>query len=208
MDAENVLDPNGVATSAGGAPAPGEMPPGTELPKGLDAARLEIEPRTRIYGHCLFCDEFVERNADGSCAAGHEPRFISGAVELADGEPLPKLPGFNLAAFLLPPLWGLWYGQLVGVFFVPMWIFANNALEIARGKGGAWLVISVLLMVANLFFMFIFARRANAVAYRRVCAKQSVATFRRRQMIWSIVAVAVWLAFGAWWLAFESGVRF
>jgi hypothetical protein len=191
--------------AASDAPAPGEAPPRSE-PLGLDAARVDVDV-SRDIGYCIVCDAFVERGRHGECPAGHAPRAISGSMRLAPGEELPRLPMFNLAAFLIPPLWGLWYGQWIGVLFVPMYIFANNALELSLGKGGPWLAITIAIFAATLLFQWFFARRANGLAWRHVCAKQSVETFRRRQRVWAGVAVAIWVAVGAWIAAYASGVR-
>jgi len=173
----------------------------------LAAARLALED-DRDVGFCVVCDRFVERGASGECPLGHSPHLVAGDHLLKPGEDLPTMPRFNIAAFLIPPLWGVWYGQWAGVFFVPLWIFTQNAWEAVQGRSFAWYVPAYAILVVNVLFMLFFARKANGLAYRHVCKKQSLQTFLARQRIWAAAAVVFWVVVIAWQVAWRMGVRF
>ena len=44
---------------------------------------------------------------------------------------LEGLPRFNVAAFLLPPIWGPAHGIWATILFYPIWLFADNAFYAA-----------------------------------------------------------------------------
>lgn len=144
----------------------------------------------RVAGYCVHCDRIVERRDDGSCPGGHAPSGVTGRVLLADDEPVPALPRFNLAAFLLPPIWGPAHGQWEGVIFLPLWLFADSVFRSA-GSSTATLVAAVVIAAGTLAAMAWFGKRANGLAWRRVWQEVTVEAFVRRQKAWMAVAVPI-----------------
>lgn len=179
------------------AAAAGEARPGAE------AARVEL----RQAAYCVVCDRIVERAADGSCSAGpHTAEALSGRILLGDDEPLPRLPRFNLAAFLLPFVWGPVHGMYAGFFLLPIWVFALDAVEAARDKGGWLWAPAAAVVAATLAFQVFFARRANGAVFRRVCDRVPLERFAARQRAWAVGSVvACVLAVGAALLAGARG---
>jgi len=169
----------------------------------LDDARLDI----RTVGLCMDCGQLVERASDGSCPAGHPSHVIAGNAPWFDDEPLPVLPRFNLAAFFLPIIWGPAHGQWAGAFFLPIWLFADSAIAAAAARGGLLWVAAAVVIAGTLGFGAFFARKGNAVAYRRVMGRMSVAEYTRRERIWAIVCVPAGIALIAWGLYFDLVLR-
>lgn len=150
------------------------------------AARLPV----RVAGYCVYCDRIVERRADGSCPNGHPARWVAGRVVLAAEEAAPVLPRFNLAAFLLPPIWGPAHGQWAGAIFLPLWMFADSTLRTA-GENTATMVAAVVVSVGTLAAMAWFGKRANGLAWRRRWETVSVTDYVRRERVWAIAAAPV-----------------
>ena len=119
---------------------------------GLNDARFEL----RSVGYCVLCERLVEREADGRCLAGHPPEAIHGRMILSADEPVPVLPRFNLAAFLLPLLWGPAHGQWVGALFLPIWLFADSAIVSAAQRGGLMWIAAVVVASGTVAFQYFF----------------------------------------------------
>ena len=167
---------------------------------GLDDARLEL----RTAGYCVYCDVLVERRPDGTCAADHPAEAIAGRIVLAWDEPVPTLPRFNLAALLIPPVWGPAHGMWVGAIFLPIWLFADSVIVSAARLGGVgqWIGAAIVLL-ATLGFEYFFARRANGVAFRRVMHKMTAEEFARRQRTWGYVAIPAAAVLIGWAVYFD-----
>lgn len=157
----------------------------TKAVAGLEVARMEM----RTAGYCVFCDRIVQRAPDGACPAGHPAEGVAGRIALADGEDPPQLPRFNIAAFLLPMIWGPAHGQWAGAIFLPLWLFADSIVRSASGQGVAGGVGATFALSATVAMAAWFGKRANGVAWRRVCDRVSVEEFSRRQRVWAIVSV-------------------
>lgn len=153
---------------------------------GEEAARI----RLRQAGYCVLCDRIVERDASDACPAGHPAEAVTGRVLLGEGDPVPQLPRFNLAAFLIPPLWGPAHGLWAGAIFLPIWLFADSILRTA-GRSMVGIIGAVVVLGVTLAMMWWFARRANGLAWRRVCDRVSVAEYLRRERVWAVVSVPV-----------------
>jgi hypothetical protein len=156
----------------------------------------------------MQCDRIVERAPDGSCAqAGQPAEVVYGQIPLGASEALPCLPRFNVAAFLVPFIWGPAHGQWAGLFFLPIWLFVDNTIRSAREVGGVLVWASALVVAATLAFQFYFALRANGLAYRRVCDQLSVEAFVRRERFWAVGGIVAFLLAAAWVVAYESLLR-
>jgi hypothetical protein len=178
-----------------------------EEPGGLADALIAV----RFAGYCVYCDRMVERMPDGSCPEGHPAEAVSGRITLDGSEGVPQLPRFNLAAFLIPPIWGPAHGQWVGAIFLPMWLFMDSIISSADRGGVGTTVAAVVVVGCTLAFGAFFAKRGNGLAYRRVCARMSVDEYVRRERIWAIASVPVAAALVGWalWfhLVFEAAAR-
>jgi hypothetical protein len=161
---------------------------------GLDDARLDV----RFAGYCVYCDHIIERNPDGSCPKGHPSDGVSGRIVLVDDDPLPNLPPFNWAAFLMPFIWGPAHGQWVGAIFLPIWLFVDSILASARSGGAASMLGAAVVAGGTFAFEWFFAKRANGLAFRRVIGSQTAEEFARRQRVWAIAAVPAALLMLAW----------
>lgn len=137
----------------------------------------------------MLCDHIVERAADGSCPWGHPLAAVSGSIALAKEDPVPQLPRFNLAAFLLPPVWGPFHGQWAGVIFLPIWLFADNVVAVSLGGGAS--LGGVIVVVATLSTQALFAKRANGAGWRRVANRITVAEYAHRERIWAALSIPV-----------------
>jgi hypothetical protein len=186
-----------------------EVPGRPEVPTqdvgvgGLEDARLDLRP----VGFCVICERLVERRADGRCVEGHVPEAVHGQMLLTADEPIPVLPRFNLAAFLIPLFWGPANGQWVGALFLPIWLFADSAIASAAQRGGWMWIAAVVVGAGTLGFQAFFARHANGVAFRRVIGRLSVEEYLRRQRIWAVVAVPIAAALLGWAIYFDLVLR-
>jgi hypothetical protein len=169
---------------------------------GLDAARLDV----RFAGYCVYCDRLVERMPDGSCPEGHPAEGVSGRIVLVDDDPVPSLPRFNIAAFVLPIIWGPANGQWVGAVFLPIWLFMDSIIATANTGGIPTQIAAPIVVVLTLSFQAFFAKRANGVAFRRVCDKLTVDQFKRQQLIWAIASVPAAAALLGWAIWYQVAV--
>lgn len=168
---------------------------------GIEEARIDL--RTAAY--CVHCDALVERQLNGTCPAGHPAEALTGRILLAADEPVPSLPSFNLAAFLIPPVWGPAHGIWVGAIFLPIWLFADSVIvsAVRYGGRGQW-VGAAIVLAATLTFEYFFARRANGVAFRRVMHTMTAEQYARRQRAWAIASVPVAVVLIAWGVYFDG----
>ena len=172
---------------------------------GLDEARIDV----RFAGYCVMCDRIVARASDGSCPAGHPAEAIAGRLLLGEGDPVPALPAFNLAAFLIPPIWGPAHGQWIGAFFLPMWLFVDSIIGSAGAAGAGTRIASTVVVVTTLAFQTFFAKRANGLAWRRIAEKTPVAEYVGRERLWAIASVpaaAALLGWAVWYHTAFAGV--
>lgn len=160
----------------------------------LEEARIDV----RVAGYCAWCDRIVERADDGSCPKGHPAETIAGRVVLGPREPVPVLRRFNIAAFLIPPIWGPAHGQWVGAVFLPMWLFVDSIIGTAGAGGAATRGAAAVVVVLTLAFEAFFALRANGLAWRRVAGTVTVADYAKRQRLWALASVPVSAAMIAW----------
>lgn len=161
----------------------------------------------RFAGYCVLCNRIVERTADGSCAEGHAAESVWGALRLAAGDRLPRLPKFNLAAFLIPPIWGPAHGAWAGFFVLPIWLFADSVVVSAVGGSAIRVAGAVLVVLGTLLFQYWFALRANGLAFRRTCDRVPLAAFERQQRIWAFVAVPLAAALIGWMIYFHAVIE-
>jgi hypothetical protein len=169
---------------------------------GMEAARIEL----RQAGYCVLCDRMVERTTDGTCPDGHPAEAMFGRIMLEAGEEAPQLPRFNLGAFLVPFLWGPGHHQWVGVFFFPIWLFMDSIIRSAIRGPVALKIAAAFVVVATLAFEAHFAKRANGMAWRRVADRMTVEEFVRRERLWTLAMVPLFIVFVAWAVSFDMAM--
>lgn len=165
----------------------------------LQSARAGL----RIAGYCVACDRVIVRRDDGSCPEGHPPAAVCGRIVLEDAEEPPSLPRFNIAAFLVPPVWGPANGQWAGAIFLPMWLFADSSVAAAFGRAPVFAIVATFVVAATVAAQAFFALRANGLAYRRVCTRVSIAEFTARQRTWVYAAVPLATLLYGWGLYYR-----
>jgi hypothetical protein len=167
-----------------------------------DEARLPV----RFAGYCDACGCIVECTAGGDCMQGHDAKSVSGRLVLVDDDPVPRLPRFNWAAFLLPFIWGPAHELWVGLVFLPIWLFMETIVSTADKAGIPPLLGSVTVVVFTLAAQASFARRANGLAYRREIEWRGVGEYVRRERIWAAASAAVVALLVVWVVWFEIAV--
>lgn len=166
----------------------------------LEDARLDL----RHVGYCAYCDRLVERAPDGTCPVeGHGSHALTGRIVLIGDEPVPVLPRFNLAAFLIPPIWGPAHGQWIGAAFLPIWLFMDSIIAKESYGGSVTRVAAIGVVGFTLAFQVWFGSRGNGLAFRRVWDKTTVDAFVRGQRIWAVVSVPVAAALVGWAVYFH-----
>ena len=111
----------------------------------------------------------------------------------AEEEFLKGVPRFNLAAFLLPPLWGPVYGFWITILFYPAWLFMDNLLYSACHNPSPVIVAMALIVcVTYVIFCTAFSLVSQTLAYHRAHAKGvSKEKYLKQQRIWAVVAVVI-----------------
>lgn len=106
---------------------------------------------------------------------------------------LEGVPRFNLAAFLMPPLWGPVNGFWVTILFYPLWLFTDNMIYAAYANPSALtIVLAVLVGAVLLGGMMAFSLVSQPIAYHRAADKgMSKEQYLKRQRIWAVVSVVL-----------------
>ena len=104
----------------------------------------------------------------------------------AEEKLLEGVPRFNVAAFLMPPIWGPAHGIWATIVFYPLWILADTAFVNAlQHRTPLAIVVGVLVFVLMTALTAAFALR------RALSLGVSKETYLRRQRIWAAVSVIV-----------------
>ena len=125
--------------------------------------------------------------------AGEESDYLGlTAEEVArEDEFMAGIPRFNLAAFLLPPIWGPAHGNWITILYYPLWVFVDNCIYSAytmRTAGS--IAIAVVMVVALAAATWMFAMVAGPMAAHRAAERGiSKETYIKRQRIWAVVCV-------------------
>lgn len=117
---------------------------------------------------------------------------------------LEGVPRFNLAAFLMPPLWGPVNGFWVTILFYPLWLFTDNMIYAAYANPSALTIALAVLVVAVLLGgMVAFSLISQPIAYHRAAGKGvSKEQYLKHQRIWaaaSVVLAALMLGFATYY---------
>lgn len=108
---------------------------------------------------------------------------------------LKGIPRFNLAAFLLPPLWGPVYGYWITILFYPAWLFMDNMLYgVYADPTPLTCILAALVCVTYVAFCVAFSLVSQPMAYHRAHAKGvSKEKYLKQQRVWAVVSVLITL---------------
>ncbi|MBR3257911.1 MAG: viscotoxin-A3 [Eggerthellaceae bacterium] len=103
------------------------------------------------------------------------------------------IPRFNLAAFLMPPIWGPAHGNWVTILYYPLWVFVDNCIYSAYTMRTAGTIAIAVVMVLSLAAAtWMFAMVAGPMAAHRAAERGiSKETYVRRQKIWAVVCIVI-----------------
>ena len=115
----------------------------------------------------------------------------------AEEEFLQGLPRFNLAAFLIPPVWGPVHGFWVTILFYPAWVLIDNVIYTAIDMPSPLsIVIAILSAILIIGVSVIFSLVSQPIAAHRAEDKGlSRDEYLRRQRIWSWVSIVIAIVF-------------
>lgn len=117
---------------------------------------------------------------------------------------LKGMPRFNVAAFLLPPIWGPAHGMWPTILFYPIWLFADNMFYAAFAAPSVLSIAGALFVLVTLMTGTIaFAIVAQPLAaHRAESMGVSRETYLRRQRWWAVacaIAGAIMLALATYY---------
>ena len=107
------------------------------------------------------------------------------------------IPRFNLAAFLMPPIWGPAHGIWLTILYYPIWLFVDNCLYAAYEDPIAWkIILAAVVAVTLALATYIFAMVAGPMSAHRAAAMGvDKDVYIRRQRIWAVVCVILAVLF-------------
>lgn len=181
-----------------------------EVVEGLGDAVPKAPEGTRYIGFCRECRDFVELGPTFACMkGGHKKSSISVAVLVGKDDHLPHMPRLNIGALFMPAIWGPAHGQWYMILFYPIWLLMDNLIYGAV-HGTANAALAVVAVAAAAWFTVFYALHANAYAYQRVAAEKTPEEFIASERRWSVLFVAIgvaFLAFATWYnLAVRPGL--
>lgn len=113
---------------------------------------------------------------------------------------LKGVPRVNIAAFLMPAIWGPAHGIWVTILYYPLWLLADNCFVGAFvARTPLSIAFAVLVAVALFAMTLAFSIISQPLAlHRAVDMGMSKETYLRRQRIWAItMAIVVVVALSA-----------
>jgi len=122
---------------------------------------------------------------------------------------LKGIPRFNLAAFLLPPIWGPVHGFWVTLLFYPLWLFVDNMLYAVYTNPAPFTVIlAVVVILALAAGTAAFSVVSQPLAYHRAAARGlSKEQYLKRQRIWAVVCAILGIAMLAFATYYNLEIR-
>ncbi len=105
------------------------------------------------------------------------------------------LPRLNIAALLIPPIWGPAHGFWATILFYPAWLIADNLFYATVQEPSVFaILLSVLVGIALIGATVAFALVSQPIAaHRAEDAGVSRETYLKRQRWWAVVGVVVGL---------------
>ena len=110
---------------------------------------------------------------------------------------LEGMPRFNLAAFLIPPVWGPVHGFWITILFYPAWVLLDNVIYASvEAPSILSIVIAVLSVALIIGVSLVFSLVSQPIAAHRAEEKGlSREQYLRRQRIWNVVSIVVAIVF-------------
>lgn len=127
----------------------------------------------------------------------------------AEEEFMRGLPRFNVAAFLLPPIWGAAHGFWVTILYYPIWLVVDNLIYASYvDPTPLAIALSATAVVALLAITIAFAIVSQPLAAHRAEARGvSRQEYLRRQRIWTVGCAIGAAAMIALATCYNIGVR-
>ena len=109
---------------------------------------------------------------------------------------LEGVPRLNLAAFLMPPLWGPVHGFWMTVLYYPLWLFVDNLLyAVYVNPSPVFVALALIVLVLLAAGTYAFSVVSQPIAYHRAVAKGlSKEQYLKRQKIWAVVCAIIGIA--------------
>ena len=106
---------------------------------------------------------------------------------------LEGVPRFNIAAFLMPPIWGPVHGMWATILYYPLWLLADNCfVNAVVMQTPLAIVLAIIVAVILLLMTTVFAIISQPFALHRAVENGvSKETYLRRQRIWAVAMVVV-----------------
>lgn len=106
---------------------------------------------------------------------------------------LEGVPRFNIAAFLMPAIWGPAHGIWVAILYYPLWLVADNCFVNALvARTPFSIVLAVIVAVGLLAMTVAFSIVSQPFAlHRAVDLGVSKETYLHRQRIWAVAMAVV-----------------
>ncbi len=122
-------------------------------------------------------------------------RGLSDAEIAQEKKFMEGLPRLNIAALLIPPIWGPAHGFWATILFYPAWLIADNLFYATVQEPSVFaILLSVLVGIALIGATVAFALVSQPIAaHRAEDAGVSRETYLKRQRWWAVVGVVVGL---------------
>lgn len=122
---------------------------------------------------------------------------------------LKGIPRVNLAAFLLPPIWGPVHGFWATLLFYPLWLFVDNLLYATYvNPAPLTVILAVIVLVALAAGTAAFAIVSQPIAYHRAADRGvTKEQYLKRQRIWAVVCAVLGIAMLAFATYYNLEIR-
>lgn len=122
---------------------------------------------------------------------------------------LKGIPRVNLAAFLLPPIWGPVHGFWATLLFYPMWLFVDNLLYATYvSPTPLTVILAVIVLIALAAGTVAFAIVSQPIAYHRAADRGvTKEQYLKRQRIWAVVCAILGIAMLAFATYYNLEIR-
>lgn len=131
-------------------------------------------------------------------------------AQIAEEEKFLKgLPRVNWGALLMPGIWGPAHGFWVCILFYPLYMFLDYVLYGAYANPQPWTI--ALAVISSVLFVGVsiaFSLVSQPIAAHRAADKGiSRETYLKRERIWAIVSVILFIAALAWATYYNLEIR-
>ena len=130
-------------------------------------------------------------------SGGDEEAQLTDEQIAREEEFLKGIPRVNLAALLVPPIWGPCHGIWVTILWYPIWLFADNIFYAAYSQQTILsFVIAVIVGICLLALTVFFAIVSQPFAAHRAAERgRTKEEYLKRERIWALVCAVIGLGF-------------